>query len=325
MQRREFITLLGGAAAWPLGARAQQPMPVIGFLCSGSPDSFAHLVDAFRRGLNETGYTEGRNVVIEYHWAKGRYDRLPTLAADHVRRGVAVVVAVGNTAAALAAKAATSTIPIVFNVGSDPVAVGLVASLNRPGGNLTGLTLFATSVAAKRLQLLCELAPAATVIGVLANYTNSSAEVEVTSVQDAAREIGRQIRVFNARNERDIDSIFTTLLEQPIGALYVGSDPLFTSQRTRIVGQAAVCKVPTMYFLREFVEAGGLCSYGADLSDNWRQVGIYTGQILKGEKVGELPVRLPTKFELVINLKTAKALGLTVPLTLLATADEVIE
>jgi putative ABC transport system substrate-binding protein len=324
MRRREFTTLLGGAVTWPLVAHAQQPaMQVVGFLHSASPDPYAHMVAAFRQGLKDTGYVEGRNVTIEFRWAEGDNDRLPAMAAELVRRQVAVIVA--NTPSALAARAATSTIPIVFNVGGDPVRLGLVASFNRPGGNATGLSFLTAALEAKRLGLLHELVPQASVIAVFVNTPFPDSANQLRDLQDAARVLGQQIHALNARTESEIDTGFATLAQQRPDALVVASDPFFTAQRNQIVKLAARHSVPTMYYVREFPAAGGLISYGPSLADAFRQAGIYTGRILKGEKPSNLPVMQPTKFELVINLKTAKTLGLTIPPGVLAIADEVIE
>jgi len=326
MQRREFITLLGGAAAWPLAARAQQPaMPVIGFLHVGSPDALSHLVTAFRQGLKEVGYFEGQNVAIEFRWAEGHYDRLPALAADLVRRQVAVIITGGGDAPAAIAKAATATIPIVFNVGSDPSKTGLVASLSRPGGNITGVNILTTELAAKRLGLLNDLVPAGSVIAYIVNPNFPATESNVKEVETAARAIGRQILLLKATNEKDIDAAFVAISEMRSRALLVGSDPFFTSRRDQFVALAARYAVPTIYEQREFAVAGGLMSYGTSLTDSYRQMGNYVGRILKGEKPADLPVVQSVKFELVINLKTAKALGLTLPSGLLSIADEVIE
>jgi putative ABC transport system substrate-binding protein len=325
MKRREFISLLGGAAAWPLAARAQQQaMPVIGFLRPGSPEPNAHLVEAFRKGLGETGYVEGRNVAVEYRWAHN-YDDMPELAADLVRLRVAVIATPGSTAAAAAAKSATTTIPIVFSGGGDPVQTGLVASLNRPGGNVTGVSSMSGELGAKRLELLQELVPRAARFAVLVNPNNPLAEAFVTDVRAAAAAIGRQIEVFTAGTGRDIDTAFTMLLEKRADALQVGPDPLFVSRRVQLATLAARHAVPAIYPFRDDAEAGGLMSYGPSNTDLVRQAGIYTGRVLKGEKPADMPILRATKFELVINLKTAKALGLEVPPTLLARADEVIE
>jgi len=326
VRRRELILGIAGAALLPLAARAQQrPMPVIGFLSARAPAPSAYIVTAFRRGLSETGYVEGRDLAVEYRWAEGRYDRLPALAADLVDRHVAVIVAISGTPAALAAKAATASIPIVFANGGDPITSGLVTALNRPTGNITGVTFLSTALVAKRLELMHELLPRAAAVGYLMKPNNPAGEAETKNAEAAASALGLELHVLTATSETDIDAAFTTVVQWRAGALLVGSDPFFGDSSNQLVQLAARHAVPTMYFGREFVEAGGLMSYGSSQSDAYRQAGIYAGKMLHGAKPAELPVMQPIKFELVINLKTTKALGLTVPPILLAQADEVIE
>ena len=324
MRRREFITLLSGASvAWPLTASAQQPtIPLIGFLHSASPAAFAAPLAAFRKGLSEAGYVEGQNVAIEYRWAEGQNDRLPALAAELVRRRVTAIVTPGSTAATLAAKAATETIPIVFVIGADPVKIGLVASLNRPGGNATGINDFGVGIGTKRLGLLHELLPGATRFGVLVNPDNPIiTDSFVTELQAAASAIGRQIEVVTASTNADIDRAFATLVKKQADAFLISPESLFVARRVQLITLAVRHTLPALYHRRELAEAGGLMSYGSDLQDQYRQTAVYVGRILKGEKPAEMPVQLPTKFEFVINLQTAKTIGLEVPPTLLARAD----
>jgi ABC-type uncharacterized transport system substrate-binding protein len=328
MKRREFITIVAGATAWSLAARAQQSaMPVIGFLHPGSATAFPQLVAAFRQGLHETGYSEGQNVAVEYRWGEGQYDRLPVLAAELVRRKVNVIVNGGG--AAFAAKAATSTIPIVSTFGGDPVNSGLVASLNRPGGNVTGVGLFSYSLGAKRLEVLREAVPSAKLIAMLVNQANPDTDLQVESdrreVQSVARALGQRLVVLSANSESDIDTVFAEMAQQSVDAILVMAEPIFTSRRAQLVALAARHSIPAIYDQRDIVAAGGLMSYGSSLRDAYRQLGVYAGRILKGEKPAELPVEQVVRIELVLNLKTAKSLGLTFPITLLGRADEVIE
>jgi putative ABC transport system substrate-binding protein len=327
MNRREFITLLGGAvAAWPLAARAQQTMPVVGFLNITSPDGYAERLRGFRQGLKDTGHVEGENVAIEYRWAEDQPDRLPSLATELVRRQVAVIATLGTTNSALAAKAATTTIPIVFAVGEDPVRLGLVVSLARPAGNLTGINFFNSELTAKRLELLHELVPTATRVAVLINPTEAAnAETTVRDVQSAAHAIGLQIQVHNASTSREIEAVFATFGHARPDALFVVGDALFNSRRVQLVHLATRYGIPATFGSRVYPEVGGLMSYGTNIMDAFRQAGVYTGRILKGAKPAELPVVQSTKFELIINHPTARMLGITVPDKLLARADEVIE
>jgi putative ABC transport system substrate-binding protein len=328
MRRRDFIALLGGGVAtWPFAARAQQPaMPVVGFLSTASPDSYAIRLRAFRLGLKDAGYVEGQNVTIEYRWAEGQNDRLPALAADLVHRQVDAIVAGGGTPSAVAAKAATAAIPIVFEVATDPVKIGFVARLDKPGGNLTGVANLNVEIGPKRLELMHELLPSVTVVAVLVNPANSALfEPFVQSLQTAASGLGLELRVLNASTERELDTVFAALGQLKAGALVIGPDVFFNSHIEKIAALAIGHAVPAVYQYRPFVEAGGLLSYGSDEADTYHQVGIYAGRILKGEKPANLPVVQSAKVELIINLKTAKALGLTIPLPLLGRADEVIE
>ena len=326
MRRREFITLLGGSAiSWPTVARTQAALPVIGFLSTEPPGLMTRFLAAFRQGLGDAGFVEHRSVGIEYRWAEGRYDRLPALAAELVGQRVGVIAATGGIVSGLAAMKATTTIPIVFVVGDDPVAFGLVASLNRPGANITGVMLLSTLLAAKRLELLRDLLPKASTIGVLINPTGNTAAGQQTDLETAARTMGQELRIVAASNEREIDAGFATLAQQHIDALVVATDPFYNSRRDQIVSLAARHAMPATYAFREFADAGGLITYGTSRSNAYRQAGTYVGRILKGERPADLPVLQPTSLELIVNLKTAKAMGLNVPPTLIARADEVIE
>jgi putative ABC transport system substrate-binding protein len=326
MRRREFMTLLGGTATWSLVARAQQPgLPVIGYLNSESLETYREYFDAFHRGLGEAGFVEGRNTAIEYRWAGGQNDRLPELAADLARRQVTVIVT-NNTPASLAAKAASQSVPVVFLVGSDPVLIGLVKSLNRPGGQLTGVSILNTEIIAKRLELLHELVPAATTVGFLVNPTNPVfAQAELTGIQAGAHALGLQLLVLNASSTKEMEAAFATLMKQGGGGLVVSGDTYFIAQHKRLLGLAAEHRIPTIYVYRELSSIGGLMSYGPSLPDGYRQTGVYAGRILKGEKPADLPVQQVSRIELVINLQTARALGITFPITLFGRADEVIE
>ena len=323
--RRGFITLLGGAATWSWAARAQQTgIPLIGFLSTRAPGEDAYLLAAFHQGLKETGYAEGQNVAIEYRFAENQYDRLPALAADLVRKRVNVIAAPGGPSGP-AAKAATATIPVVFSVGTDPVEAGLVASLNRPGGNVTGVASMGIELGPKRLELMHEMVPAATIIAALVNPSTPAVETQSRDMQETAGRLGLQIRVLNAGSDRDFDAVFATLPRLSAGGLVIGNDPFFSTRTELLAALALRHAVPAISQFREFAAAGGLMTYGGSLTDMYRQVGVYTGRILKGQKPADLPVQLTTKVELIINMKTVKALGLTVPLTLLGRADEVVE
>ena len=325
MRRREFVTLIGGVAVWPLAARAQQPtMPVVGFLGGGSPQSDAFRVAAILQGLNEAGYVEGRNVAFEYRWAEDHNERLPALAADLVRRRVAVIVTSG-TASAIAAKAATTTIPIVFAAGGDPIALGLVASLSRPGGNITGANFLSSTLMAKQFEVLRETVSKTELIGYLADSTNPNTEADIKNALAAAELVGQKMTIVQAHTDSELETAFVTLVQQRAGALIVNPDPFFLGRRDKLVELAARQKIPAIYNLREYVTAGGLMSYGTSITEANRIAGFYAGRILKGEKPADLPVQRSTKVELIINLKTAKALGLTVPPQIVARADEVIE
>ena len=327
MRRREFITLLSGAAlSWPVAARAQNTAPrLIGFLHSGGPEGAPHIAAGFRRGLRDTGFIDGQNVRIEYRWAHGQYDQLPALAKELVRIPVSVLVAGGGVPAVLAAKSATSTIPIVFAMSGDAVKLGLARSINRPGANATGIDILATTLDPKRLSLLHDLVPSASTIGYLVNATYTPSAQQVGSAEAAARAIGARIRVLRASNEQEIDAAFATLGTENVHALAVASSPYFDTQRSRLVQLAARYSIPAIYFFREYAAAGGLIAYGVDIVDAYRQVALYASQILKGTKPGDLPILQPVKFDLVINLKTAKTLGLTIPSNFLSIADDVIE
>ena len=326
LKRREFIGLLGGAAAWPLVARTQQPaIPAVGFLHAGSPEPNVNFVLAFRTGLGKTGYVEGQNLAIEFRWAAGQNARLPEMAADLVRRQVAAIVTPASTPAALAAKAATTTIPIVFTTGGDPISLGLVASLNRPGGNATGVAFMTVELTAKRLSLLHELVPGAARVIALVDPNYALAEAIIKDLQEARATLGLQVEILYAGTAREIDAAFATMVQKRADALLMTASPFFTNRRVQIVTLATRHALPVLYDIREFAEAGGLMSYGPSFRDIYQQAGIYTGRILKGERPADLPVMQPTKFELVINLTTARALGITVPNMLLARADEVIE
>jgi putative tryptophan/tyrosine transport system substrate-binding protein len=326
VRRREFITLVGSAAAWPLAARAQQPaMPVIGVLDNDAPDQHANLLSAFRKGLGETGYVEGRNVVVEYRWSNSRYDRVPELAADLVGRQVSVIATLDGSASALAVKAATTTIPIIFRIGGDPVALGLVASLNRPGGNVTGVTSLTVEVGPKRLEVLHELVPTATTMALLLNPTSPIAATLSKDLLAAAQVFGLGIHVLHASTDGDLDSVFANLRQLQMGGLVIGSDVFFNSRSSQLAALTVGQAMPAVYQYREFVASGGLMSYGGSLEDSYRLAGVYTGRVLQGEKPSDLPVQQSTKVEMFINLKTAKAFGLKVPISLLGRADEVIE
>jgi putative ABC transport system substrate-binding protein len=326
VKRREFITLIGGAAAWPLAARAQQhAVPVVGFLHPSSPEPFGHIVNGFRRGLSDTGFVEGQNIAIEYRWARGEYDRLRALAAELVQRRVRVILAGGGEVGALAVKAATSTIPILIITSSDPVKSGLIASFNRPGGNITGLMTATSILEAKKFGLLCEMVPNARVVAMIINPDYPPHDADAVEVQSAAQSIGRQLLVLKANSPQAIDVAFATLVEQRAGALLVGGDPFLVGRSQQLVALATRHAIPAIYDFRESVVAGGLMSYGSNLPNNYRQLGVYAGRILKGERAAELPVMHPAIFDFAVNLVTAKALGLEVPPTLLARADEVIE
>ncbi len=326
MRRREFITAVGSAVTWPLVAHAQQPAPpVVGFLSSLSSAALTGPVAAFRQGLGSSGYEEGKNVAIEFRWAEGHYDQLPALATELVQKRAAVIVTVGGDPPAFAAKAASTAIPLVFMVGQDPVKLGLVTSLSRPGGNATGVNLLISETESKRIDLLKQLAPAASVFAAFINPKNADAEVQLSAVKSAAHNMGLQIEIINASNELELENAFARFVQDRIGGFILTADPFFVYRREQIIAAAAEHQIPAVYFLREFAESGGLASYGTSLAEAYRQVGVYAGKILGGTKPADLPVIQPTKFEFVMNLKTAKALGLTIPPSLLAIADQVIE
>jgi putative ABC transport system substrate-binding protein len=325
MRRREFLGAMGGAAAWPLAAQAQQALPVIGFLHSTSPEANRHLVAAFRAGMGEGGFIDGQNVAIEYRWGQGQYDRLPTLAADLVERSVAVIVTAGGVPPALAAKAATQNIPIVFVIGSDPVEFKLVASLSRPGGNATGVSLLAYQLDAKRIELVRELVPNPPAVAALVNPASQQAATQIRGLEDVALKIGQKLLVINADDDQGIELAFANLAQQRANALIVSADPFFLDRRKQLVALAARHEIPVVYQWREFVDAGGLMSYGTSIADAYRHAGVYAGRILKGAKPADLPVQQAVKVELLVNLKTAKTLGLNVPMTVLGRADEIIE
>jgi putative tryptophan/tyrosine transport system substrate-binding protein len=326
MRRREFLTFLTGLTTWPFGAHAEQAaIPAVGFLSSLSAAALAGPVAAFRSGLQSVGYTDSKNVEIEFRWADGHYDRLSALAADLVSRRVNVIVTVGGDAPAFAAKAASTTIPIVFMVGRDPVELGLVRSLNRPGGNATGINLLLAEMESKRIELIRQLAPTSKILAVLVNPRNADADVQIKTIQSAAHALNEQIKIYNVSNEVELESAFANFREDGIGGFILVADPFFVNRRDQIISSAAQGRFAGVYFLREFAESGGLASYGSDLAEAYRQAGVYAGKILSGVKPNDLPVVQPTKFDLIINLKTAKALGLTIPSTMLARADEVIE
>ena len=325
MRRRDFIGLVGGVASWPVTTRAQQPMPIIGWLSARSANDSVNALKNFHKGLAESGYSEGRNVAIEYRWADGKFDRLRALADDLVQRRVAVLVAVAGGQTPYAARSATSTIPIVFGIGQDPVRAGLVANINRPGGNVTGATFSTAHLGAKRLGLLRELAPNAETVALIVNQNSDQGKSQIQDVSAAAQQLGQRLVILKGSSDTELEASFVSLAPQRVGALLMASDPFFDPRRDRIVAWSAQSKIPALFHFRDFAVAGGLASYGASIDDNYRQVGIYTGRVLKGDSPADLPIMLPTKFELVLNLKTAKSLGLLLPPSVLALADEVIE